>query len=1090
MKTVVHLLASVFLLSAIKCADVVPPKENLAPAGSWIQDNLIPGDDDMASESRNVNLAGCGTHGHGCQNGGSCVTLVPTSPSIAKNTTPAITSHCVCTESWEGQYCQNDVNECTSSGSNGPCDQHCDNTPGSYQCRCFEGYNLNQDLVTCDDINECTESNNGRGPCEEGCKNSPGSFICTCDEGHFLRPDSRTCGDSGDRFACQDGKFITGHDDKTIYDLATSDECATECMEETEFYCRSFDWKHERNTCSLSIENSGTIASLASGNRIKYCERTSTTDSRKFTQQFKKAPSAFYDHFHTDYTEAQCEAACLNVNDFICLSFTYGVTNTMWGRRHRCYLSPLHSTTLPAQSIVDSDDFDYFEVKEKCSVGFWGLSCDNECHCVDDKCHPINGRCIHGCAPGWSATSSDSCSDDINECDQNNGGCSHECHNELGSYQCHCDTGYELAPDKLSCWDKNECEENNAGCQQVCLNEMGSYKCSCNYGYDLELDGHTCTALLCPALPSVHNGLITPQSVCETSSQLPINTTCSYQCSSGYELEGQSDRFCQLGGNWNDNTQPICKAVRCDPLSRPTNGDIFPESCYNGQPEYGGPGCIFTCHDGYVLNGSQILQCTERKEWSSPQPSCDQDQAPPYISCPGKVTVDLPVDTNSTTATVPFPSTDGSRLTHNVTLAIDGSAEFPAGRTVIAFVADNGDGTPSSTCTVQVDVLDKQAPVVTSCPADVIEIFTESRYVTSVIWDEPQFHDNVGVTEIWKARQPGGTLTWGLYNVRYTGWDAAGNSADCSFVLHIQPKTCGVPVGPRNGNANCVSWLYGLFCQPTCNAGLIFFEDPAITYACGAQAEWNPSRYIPDCVGHVLKNGDDPCPPGTINRLQGSVQHCANCPLGTREVNGDCVSCDVGSYQNTEGQTVCSLCADNTTTAETGSTTVDDCHGSCNEGSFSTTGLGPNCTLCPVGFYQSLKGQVKCEGCPDGANTTSEGSVSENDCLRNAIIIRMTPDTPHDAHVGDNIDIACYVQGHLPSRIWWKKRSYGGEEQDIAAASYSFNIDTTESAQILHITQATADDSGSYQCYVSNHPLGEAQDMKQVDVYIVPNNSG
>ncbi|CAH1275003.1 SVEP1 [Branchiostoma lanceolatum] len=99
---------------------------------------------------------------------------------------------------------------------------------------------------------------------------------------------------------------------------------------------------------------------------------------------------------------------CLNGDFFICLSFTYGVTLTdAYGRRrHRCYLSPYDSTTLPSgQAIVDNDNFDYFEVKN------------------------------------------------INECDYNNGGCSHECHNDLGSYHCLCRQGYQLAHDDFRCVD-------------------------------------------------------------------------------------------------------------------------------------------------------------------------------------------------------------------------------------------------------------------------------------------------------------------------------------------------------------------------------------------------------------------------------------------------------------------------------------------------------------------------------------------------------------------------------------------------------------------------------------------------------------
>ena len=38
---------------------------------------------------------------------------------------------------------------------------------------------------------------------------------------------------------------------------------------------------------------------------------------------------------------------------------------------------------------------------------------------------------------------------DINECDNNNGGCSHVCTNSIGSFACSCDSGY--SPEGLNC---------------------------------------------------------------------------------------------------------------------------------------------------------------------------------------------------------------------------------------------------------------------------------------------------------------------------------------------------------------------------------------------------------------------------------------------------------------------------------------------------------------------------------------------------------------------------------------------------------------------------------------------------------------
>ena len=40
---------------------------------------------------------------------------------------------------------------------------------------------------------------------------------------------------------------------------------------------------------------------------------------------------------------------------------------------------------------------------------------------------------------------------DLNECDTDNGGCEHICINKLGSFECACKTGHQLASDGRSC---------------------------------------------------------------------------------------------------------------------------------------------------------------------------------------------------------------------------------------------------------------------------------------------------------------------------------------------------------------------------------------------------------------------------------------------------------------------------------------------------------------------------------------------------------------------------------------------------------------------------------------------------------------
>ena len=79
-----------------------------------------------------------------------------------------------------------DNDECTLGTHN--CSQQCHNLPGSFECSCTEGYELEADLVTCTDIDECN-----LGLCSQICENQNGSFLCSCNDGYELQEDGKTC---------------------------------------------------------------------------------------------------------------------------------------------------------------------------------------------------------------------------------------------------------------------------------------------------------------------------------------------------------------------------------------------------------------------------------------------------------------------------------------------------------------------------------------------------------------------------------------------------------------------------------------------------------------------------------------------------------------------------------------------------------------------------------------------------------------------------------------------------------------------------------------------------------------------------------
>ncbi|KAK7071486.1 hypothetical protein SK128_001508, partial [Halocaridina rubra] len=79
-----------------------------------------------------------------------------------------------------------------------------------------------------------------------------------------------------------------------------------------------------------------------------------------------------------------------------------------------------------------------------------------------------------------------------NECAVDNGGCSHECRNTVGSFMCCCPPGQRLMTDKVTCQDVNECENHNGGCSHRCVNTQGSYECRCEPHQRLLPDNRTC----------------------------------------------------------------------------------------------------------------------------------------------------------------------------------------------------------------------------------------------------------------------------------------------------------------------------------------------------------------------------------------------------------------------------------------------------------------------------------------------------------------------------------------------------------------------------------------------------------------------
>ncbi|XP_060890783.1 P-selectin-like [Labrus mixtus] len=147
---------------------------------------------------------------------------------------------------------------------------------------------------------------------------------------------------------------------------------------------------------------------------------------------------------------------------------------------------------------------------------------------------------------------------------------------------------------------------------------VGTSRATCTSAAEWSEKMPHCEAITCK-IPEGDAHLITKCS--QPVTDLRSDSTCSFKCEDGFELQGANTIQCSEDGQWS-TAIPTCRAVRCPFLKELEKGEI---NCSNSEQEYNSH-CSFICSQGYSLEGHDLLICDRNGNWTGEKPTC-QDKA-------------------------------------------------------------------------------------------------------------------------------------------------------------------------------------------------------------------------------------------------------------------------------------------------------------------------------------------------------------------------------------------------------------------------------------------------------------------------------
>ncbi|KFQ95038.1 P-selectin, partial [Nipponia nippon] len=126
-----------------------------------------------------------------------------------------------------------------------------------------------------------------------------------------------------------------------------------------------------------------------------------------------------------------------------------------------------------------------------------------------------------------------------------------------------------------------------------------------------------CKAITCPVLSAPDRGEL---NCSHLHGDFAFGSMCAFSCQTGFALMGSESRECTATGTWTGDA-PHCEAIACPVLSAPDQGQL---NCSHLHRDFAfGSTCAFSCQTGFVLMGSESRECTATGTWTGDAPHCE-----------------------------------------------------------------------------------------------------------------------------------------------------------------------------------------------------------------------------------------------------------------------------------------------------------------------------------------------------------------------------------------------------------------------------------------------------------------------------------